>query len=65
MNDVLRNKLDEIDQLKQRLSRQEAETARYKNLEGDIKTYENKIMTLTGEIERLNGVMKNRLMEAE
>lgn len=65
MNDVLRGKLDEIEQWKQRLSRQETETARYKNLEGDIKTYENKIMTLTGEIERLNGVMKNRLLEAE
>lgn len=65
MNDALRGKVDEIENWKQRLAKQEAETNRYRNLEGEISGYQNKIANLAGEIERLNGVLKTRLGEIE
>lgn len=65
LNDALRGKVDEIENWKQRLAKQEAETNRYRNLEGEITGYQSKIANLAGEIERLNGVLKTRLGEIE
>jgi hypothetical protein len=61
LNEAMRIKLEEIDNWKQRLARQEAETNRYRNLEGELRNYENKVAALATENERLNGVLKNRL----
>jgi len=61
LNEAIRIKLEEIDNWKQRLARQEAETNRYRNLEGELRNYENKVAALATENERLNGVLKNRL----
>lgn len=47
------------------MARQEAETNRYRNLEGELRNYENKVATLSTEIERLNGLLKQRLGEID
>lgn len=50
LNETLRIKLDEIDQWKQRLARQEAETNKYRTLESELRNYENKVASLSTEI---------------
>lgn len=47
------------------MASQEFELARYKNLQRDIENYENKIVMLTNEVERLNAQLKNRLGEVD
>lgn len=63
MGDNLRAKVDEVEQWKQRLARQETETNKYKNLEVELRNNEAKIGGLNGEIERLNNVIRSRLSD--
>ena len=61
LSDLMRNKMDEIEGWKQRLSAKEAELTHYKNLENDMATYENKLNMLKAENDRINGILKSRL----
>lgn len=63
MGENLRSKIEEVEQWKQRLARQETETNKYKNLEVELRNNEAKIGNLTGEIERLNNVIRSRLSD--
>lgn len=65
LSDLMRNKMDEIEGWKQRLSAKEAELTHYKNLENDMATYENKLNMLKAENDRINGILKSRLEQIE
>ena len=65
LNDNLKQKLDDIEQWKQRLARQEAETNKYRTYEVELRNYQQKNEGLGNEIERLNNVIKTRLSDVE
>lgn len=49
-NSTVRDKLDEIEEWKRKFALQEHETSRYKNLQRELESYEDKIAVLTAEI---------------
>jgi len=61
----VRDKLDEIEEWKRKFVLQEQEINRYKNLQREVQGYEDKITVLTAEIERLNHVLKARLVDID
>lgn len=65
LHGLLEEKVDEVEEYKRRLVRQEAETARYRNLQNHIDSQEKKIVGLNTEIERLNMLLKSRLVDLD
>lgn len=65
LNGVLREKMNEIDQWKKRLSDKEMELGKLKNLEYEIQGYETKMSNSKIENDRINGILKSRLGEIE
>jgi chromosome segregation ATPase len=61
LNNILRTKIDEIDQWKKKVSDRDAELSKFKNLENELYNYESKINNLKIENDRINGILKSRL----
>ena len=61
----MRNKLEEIEAWKKKVSERDAELSKYKNLENELYSYESKINNLKLENDRINGILKSRLGEIE
>lgn len=65
LSNLMRSKMNEMEEWKQRLASKEAELSNYKNMENDMATYENKLNMLKAENDRINGILKSRLEEIE
>ena len=65
LNKVLRTKLDEIEEWKNRYQNKEMELSRFRNLEHEIANYESKMSMLQAENDRINGILKSRLGDIE
>ena len=65
LENLLRGKLDEIEEWKRRVSEREAELGRLSNLESEVESYKSKISMQRVESERINGIQKSRLAEIE
>lgn len=65
LNNVLRNKLDEIEQWKKKVSDREMELSKLKNVEDDLANYESKFGMMQAENDRINGLLRTRQGEIE
>lgn len=60
LNNVLRNKLDEIEQWKKRLSDRESQLAKLKNIEDELANHTTRFSMLQAENDRINNILKSK-----
>lgn len=57
---MLRNKLDEIEQWKKRISDREAELSKLKNIEDELANHASRYGMLQAENDRINNILKTK-----
>ena len=65
LNNVLRAKLDEIDQWKRKLSEREMQLSKLKNVEDELANYQSKFGMMQAENDRVNGLLRTKQGEIE
>lgn len=65
LNNVIKNYIQENENQRARIADLELQTGQMRSLEARIKEYENRIVMITSEINRLNEVIGQRTMEVQ